>query len=569
MRIKRCNDPFKLLWNFYLIVLLVGCGGGGGGEAETPSTTDNTVIVLAVNDLGMHCMDREFSIFSILPPFNVLHAQVLRQDSTGKPVLMTDADYFVRYSAIADATGSINSRSIGKTDFWTYAGALFAGSSLNPGESLTGLYMPADHPTSAGAQPLSFDATRQLFAAFGIPITPGDDALSTNTYPLMRVGAYSKTSGNLVRYIDAVVPVASETDCQTCHKTGGIAATRSGITWASDTDLEVQAKKNILKLHNNSRPAQNLSAPVLCAGCHYSRALDLAGAGPSGNQTGKPEFSRVMHRYHGELTVGGNPVFPADGRVDQTCYMCHPGKITQCLRGAMKNGGMECNDCHGGMLAVGGVNSLLSGGSIDGTNDGGARRPWLDLPRCQSCHTGDAVSHAAGSNFRLRQTYIPSDSSASPRLAVNKRFAENTNQLYKLSKGHGGVICQGCHGSTHAEWPVADANANDNAAAIRLQGYPGKILECVVCHKAGSLPRTISGPHGLHNIGDARWYDDGHSSFYENNRDNCKACHGLNLTGTPLSTVPVNRSFIVESLTVKFAKGDQVSCGKCHEMPDL
>ena len=533
-----------------------------------PPATDNTTIVLAVNDLGMHCMDQEYSIFSILPPFNILHAQVLKQDANGKPALMTDADFNVRYSAIADAAGSINTRSTGKTDFWTYAPDLFVGSNLQPGEGLTGLYMPANDPQQRGAQPMAYDASLQLFAAFGIPITPLDDALSTNTYPLMRVGAYNKQNGNLIQYVDAVIPVASETDCRICHKTGGIAATRSGITWATDANLEVQAKKNIIRLHNHSRPSGNLVAPVLCARCHYSRALDLAGAGPAGDQTGRPAFSRVMHAYHGELTIGGNPVFPPDGRVDETCYMCHPGKITQCLRGAMKTGGMECNECHGDMRAVGGVNVLLSGGSIDGANDGQARRPWLDLPRCQSCHTGDAVTHAAGSNFRLRQTYVSGDASASPRLAANKRFAENTNQLYKLSKGHGGVTCQGCHGSTHAEWPIA-VHANDNIAAIRLQGHSGKIIECVACHKAGSLPRTISGPHGIHNINDARWYDDGHANFYENNRDGCKACHGLNLTGTPLSAAAIDRSLRVENNAISITKGTQVSCNRCHDMPDL
>src|SRR5512137_1825184 len=33
--------------------------------------------VLASNDLGMHCADLDYQIFSILPPFNVVHAQVL------------------------------------------------------------------------------------------------------------------------------------------------------------------------------------------------------------------------------------------------------------------------------------------------------------------------------------------------------------------------------------------------------------------------------------------------------------------------------------------------------------
>jgi len=242
----------------------------------------------------------------------------------------------------------------------------------------------------------------------------------------------------------------------------------------------------------------------------------------------------------------------------------------------MKTGGMGCNDCHGDMPAVGGKFPLEPGGSIDGTNDGKARRPWLDLPRCQSCHTGDANTYLTGPNlaadpnwpFRLRQAYESGDDSASPLLASNKRFAEDTHTLYRFSKGHGEIMCEGCHGSTHAVWPNADTGANDNVASEMLQGYMGTIIECTTCHESGSLPLTTSGPHGLHNVNDSRWYDDGHEDFYENNKSNCKACHGQNLTGTPLAKIPAARTFRVEDETVTYAKGDLVRCDRCHEMPD-
>lgn len=42
--------------------------------------------VLAANDLGMYCADQDFRIFSILPPYNVLNAQVLLKGR--KPELM-------------------------------------------------------------------------------------------------------------------------------------------------------------------------------------------------------------------------------------------------------------------------------------------------------------------------------------------------------------------------------------------------------------------------------------------------------------------------------------------------
>ena len=333
-----------------------------------------------------------------------------------------------------------------------------------------------------------------------------------------------------------------------------------------------------MKLHD-AKQGTHLEAaqPVLCARCHYSAALDLSGTGPSGDQVGNPNFSNVMHAFHGELVENGAPVFPPTGPVEDTCYQCHPGAITQCQRGAMKTAGMNCNDCHGDMLAVGGVFPLQQGGSVDGSNDGGARRPWMDLPRCQSCHTGDAINYLTGPNlvadpnwqFRLRQAYQTGDNSASSSLASNKRFAENTNTLYRFSKGHGGIMCEGCHGSTHAVWPNADTGANDNVAAEQLQGFTGTIIECTTCHSSGSLPRTTNGPHGLHNVNDARWYDEGHEGYYQSNKSSCKTCHGQNLTGTPLAKIPVARTFRVEDRTVTYAKGDFVRCDRCHRMPSL
>ena len=129
----------------------------------------------------------------------------------------------------ADAQGSINSYSRGndKTDFWFHADSLF-GTSLADGEGLTGLFMPADDPQARGAQPMAYLAASGGFRAEGIPITPTDDALLTNPYPLMEVTAHSKQTGQQVGSLKVVVPVATETECRGCHVTGGIASTRGG-----------------------------------------------------------------------------------------------------------------------------------------------------------------------------------------------------------------------------------------------------------------------------------------------------------------------------------------------------
>ena len=46
--------------------------------------------VVAWNDLGMHCMDADYGVFSILPPYNNLHAQVL--DVTNGKVTIKHGD---------------------------------------------------------------------------------------------------------------------------------------------------------------------------------------------------------------------------------------------------------------------------------------------------------------------------------------------------------------------------------------------------------------------------------------------------------------------------------------------
>ncbi|MCP4578081.1 MAG: hypothetical protein GY846_17545 [Deltaproteobacteria bacterium] len=78
--------------------------------------------VFGFNDLGMHCYDSGFSVFSILPLLNVLHAQVIRKGSS--PLILGET-VSVSYKAMADSTGSINITSAGKPDFWDYALPLF------------------------------------------------------------------------------------------------------------------------------------------------------------------------------------------------------------------------------------------------------------------------------------------------------------------------------------------------------------------------------------------------------------------------------------------------------------
>ena len=258
-----------------------------------------------------------------------------------------------------------------------------------------------------------------------------------------------------------------------------------------------------------------------------------------------------MHTRHGTSINGTIPI-PDAGIA--TCYKCHPGSTTQCYRGAMFSAGLVCQNCHGNLLAVGGQFPLTT------TNQ--RRRPWIDLPTCGACHTGDAVSHL-GNDIILQSAYNPGDPSATPRQPVNTRFAEQPGVLYKDSLGHQGIACENCHGAPHAIWPTNQVN--DNIAATQIQGHSGMIMECTACH-ADTLSNSLNGPHGMHPI--SQGWVNGHEGFFRQNSNNCRTCHGTTLQGTVISKAAVNRSFAVEDRgTVNIPQGTQIGCGLCHDSP--
>ncbi len=374
-----------------------------------------------------------------------------------------------------------------------------------------------------------------------------------------------------------------------------------------------------------------LQQPVVCQVCHYTPALDLAQVGPLAgspgstangrNQLAHQSNSRVMHNHHGQFSnlfpkmpapVQGNSGLITNQAqrlavLEDTCYQCHPGSTTQCLRGAMFNAGMLCNDCHGDMLQVGadfstGVSpanpgAFVLGGNFYDPNDPQPRVPWANEPGCGSCHTGDSRNNLAGTastivnrtdtdgntdGIRLRQAWRTGDTKATPIVPVNKRFAEpavptsfngfsnpgaGNPQLYRVSTGHGGVMCEGCHGATHAEWPNANPNANDNVTANQLQGHTGTIIECNTCHGTTMNNRnTLLGPHGMHPVGDTSFARGGHENV---NQSGCADCHGpgsrSSNTGTVLSVAKTDRTLRTDNRgTITVRKGTPIGCSTCH-----
>ena len=92
-------------------------------SVQTTVATAGTWTLVGWNNLGMHCMDADFSVFSLLPPYNTIHAQLI--DPQGQlvrePRRVSPSP--TRRSPIPD--GSINTTSAGKTNFWEHVLALF------------------------------------------------------------------------------------------------------------------------------------------------------------------------------------------------------------------------------------------------------------------------------------------------------------------------------------------------------------------------------------------------------------------------------------------------------------
>jgi hypothetical protein len=264
------------------------------------------------------------------------------------------------------------------------------------------------------------------FEATGIPVLPYDDKMNWNPFQVATV-KLKNGSGRVLEKIQVILPVSDEINCAKCHAQG-----MDGTVNLPNGGV-VSVNLNILAVHDfyngtsgvaTTGPNLLESRPVLCAKCHSDNALGAPGDGTS------KSLSLAMHGWH-------NP----DRAPDAGCYDCHPGQTTQCLRTAI--GGMgylgttpscEAGLCHGGRQGV--ADSIAQG-----------RQPWFQEPNCEQCH---GVNYSTGQD------------------------------LYRHSKGHGGVYCSGCHNSPHVWWP--SKLWADNLQPSKLQKAAYAIGDCMVCH---------------------------------------------------------------------------------------
>jgi len=296
-------------------------------------------VIMAWNDLGMHCAQDDYSYFLILPPFNTLHAQVIKR---GGGIVTTGVT--VKYAFPKKTDSTLH------TNFWTYASAYdLAGKygwNVTPNAGITGTPLAGD---------MTLDSNGLGFVATGIPITPYDDDGAWDPYGTAILTLVDSLTGSVLQTATVVAPISTELNCANCHGSAN-------------------PFLNILQMHDKHNGTslvadQAAGTPHLCAECHADNALGLPG------KAGVENLSLAMHNFHKDkMNTVADPKSP-------DCYNCHPGPKTNCLRGNMFHAGIECKDCHGDMTEM--AAALKNG-----------RKPWLEEPKCASCHGAQYAENA-------------------------------------------------------------------------------------------------------------------------------------------------------------------------------
>lgn len=393
-------------------------------EASKSIPTDQQYVVFAWNDLGMHCLNPTYDQAVILQPYNTVWAQVIRR---GNPPQIVTAGLVAEYKIINN-TSSYNKRNFGQ--FWDNVKKLF-GTELEHDKGLN-LADPAVHNGLSGQMASRVDH----FEANGIPLTPVDDSGTWNPYQVAEI-TIKNASGTVLAQTRTTAPTSDDINCAKCH--------------GANAFVDILQKHDAM--HGTSLQS---SKPVLCASCHASPAL--GGTSNSGNY-----LSKYIHKSH--ATRGAE------------CYDCHPGETTSCNRSrAHTAADGNCNACHGNMNNV--ANTIASGSRI----------PWINEPKCATCHSG-----------------IPE--------------VDTGNILYRNAMGHGNVYCASCHSSPHAMVP--STQASDNYQAIQYQGKAKTIGSCGVCHH-GSKGES----------GEIGEYGGKHGGTNPDQKNTCNICH----TATPTQT---------------------------------
>ena len=338
----------------FIVVIVLICVAGVIGINQVVSMTakvgdNDEYVILATNDLGMHCIQKDYKDFLILPPANNIRVQVFKRSDTSESELITEG-ITVRYEMV-DNTTSAN-----KINFWEYAKSYGFNVEENIGITGNGLI---------GDMKLSTD--QKYYEATAVPVVPYTDSNpdTLQPYQQVKITVVDDMTNKVLAVTDSVVvPVSDELSCGVCH---GQEDTNENILKAHDS---LSGTTLVADLKNNIRHK--------CADCHKDNALKLDG------KDGVPALSEALHEFHADK-MNLSDITPS-------CYTCHPGPVTQCNRGEMAKAGITCDNdkCHGSMKNV-------------AITQKEGRQAWLEEPDCGNCH---GATYASNQGVLYKDSYL-------------------------------------------------------------------------------------------------------------------------------------------------------------------
>jgi hypothetical protein len=412
-----------------------------------PETSE--YILLAWNDLGMHCISDQDRFFNFLPPANTIFAQLIRRGET--PEIITEG---VSLSYTVEPDFAYPEK---HSDFWSYAEPLY-GIALQPGVGLSGRRVSGS---------MGFKADYSAFVADMIPVVPYPDRGGFNPYPLFTITASSTETGKMLAETACVAPTSTEMGCLNCHSGTWHSDDPNGITPETAGDiLSVHDRMN----HTSLKALADAGSPVLCQKCHSDHALKKEG---TPNQL---SLSASIHGFHANHLTG------RDGMI---CARCHPASSTGstgCLRGIHAAIGLDCASCHGyledhalsllvfekdhGKPSADRLMTHLVPRSVPSVREIVGREPWINQPDCLHCHQ----------DFNEPEVDTVFNKWVSQGTALFRNRADDT-----------GIMCSACHGSPHALYLASNpyGKDRDNIQPKQYQNNPypiGSNRNCAVCH---------------------------------------------------------------------------------------
>jgi hypothetical protein len=455
-----------ILWTFTLvavvILILLGCdytinsdseadhGIEHGDEGEERDEDDDSngrltngdYVVLAWNDLGMHCLNPTYDQLIILPPYNTLWAQVIER---GNPPRIITSDIEVSYSILNNTT-SLNK--LLYDQFWNPdVLALFGATGLAPDTGLN-LFDPNVHNGLSGTMQMVDDH----FQADGIPLTPvEDDTTTKDPYQVAQI-TVKDMAGTVLVQTQATAPVSDEINCGKCHAPGGSTS---------------QVFADILQRHDaENGTTLETDTPVLCASCHGSPAL---GSEAHDRGSAGKYLSEAIHGFHAGMSAPGGDTI--------ACYDCHPGQTTQCSRSlAHTASDGNCVDCHGTM------------GDMATAITNNVKIPWVDEPQCITCHTDVTEVDTGTTLYRNATGHAGIYCAAchqSPHAMIPSREATDNYQARQYQNASVSIgSCAACHDTSKPEEGDISEFREEHAGT-----NPEERSACSVCHTA--LPSDV------------------------------------------------------------------------------